>query len=105
VILRQAKDKVSLLGNPPFEFFDKGVDPSQAVICQYYDFGPDRKVFALTYPNQKRTQLYDATGTPIGDRPIENQFPVSVMYSEVFNKILIFRTSGQEAGIWTVKVR
>jgi len=105
VVMRRTTEKITLLGNHSSTFFEKAVEPSQTVICQYYDFGTDRKIFALTFPLQKHTLLCDAKGKLIGNRPVDNQFPVSVMYSDVFNKLLVFRASGDEAGIWTVKVQ
>jgi hypothetical protein len=105
VVMRRTPEKVTLLGNHSSTFFEKVVEPSQNVICQYYDFGTDRKIFALTLPLQRHTLLCDAKGNLIGNRPVDNQFPVSVMYSDIFNKLLVFRARGAEAGIWTIKIR
>lgn len=105
LVIRRTPEKVTLLGNHSSIFFEKGVEPSQTVICQYYDFGNHRKVISLTQPLQQHTLLCDAQGNLIGNRPVDNQFPISVMYSEIFNKLLVFRASGDEAGIWTIKIR
>jgi hypothetical protein len=104
-VLRQSEKKIALLGNPPTVFFEKESQSSRRVSCQYYDFGTNRSVFALTFPDQKQTLLYEANGKMIGNRAIESQFPVGIKYSEAFHKLLIFRASGYESGIWTVKVR
>jgi hypothetical protein len=105
VIMRRSPEKVTLLDNHLSMLFEKGVESSQTVICQYYDFGTHRKIFALTQPLLRHTLLCDAQGNLIGNHPVDNQFSVSVMYSELFNKLLIFRASGDEAGIWTIKIR
>ncbi|MES2733225.1 MAG: hypothetical protein V4714_15870 [Bacteroidota bacterium] len=104
-ILRQSETKIALLGNPPSIFFEKDTESSRRVWCQYYDFGTNRNVFALTFPDQQQTILYEANGKMIGNRAIESQFPVGIKYSEAFHKLLIYRASRYEAGIWTVKVR
>ncbi|MBC7920088.1 MAG: hypothetical protein H7Z75_03270 [Ferruginibacter sp.] len=105
VVSRQSEGKLALIDRNASLLFEKAVTSPRGVICQYYDFGTDRKIFALTSPGEKRTFLYGPDGTPVGNGAVASQFPVSVVYSDAFSKLLVFRASGPEAGVWTVKIR
>jgi hypothetical protein len=104
VIIQQSNEKVALLNWDGSILFEKELPASAGIIGRYYDFGTNRQVFALTIPSHQHTFLYDSAGKLLGNRAIESRFPVSLVYSEAFSKLLIYRASGSDAGIWTLKV-
>ncbi|MFN8356255.1 MAG: hypothetical protein U0Y10_17490 [Spirosomataceae bacterium] len=69
----------------------------------YYNFGSDIKF--LTLRTGKTTKIFDLTGRQIGDKGIDSDFPVSLSYSESYNKLFIYAASEKNIDIWTVKVK
>ena len=105
LISRQDGRKISLLDKQGKLLFEKEYDVSEQPIIQYYDFGADLKVIAITHPAEQQTYLYDDTGKPIGEGTIKNNRPLAILYVENFDKLLIYRASKQEAGLVSVKVQ
>jgi hypothetical protein len=104
LIWRKDGKRVSFLDKQGNLLFEKEYNLSEQPIIQYYDFGADFSVIAVTYPTEQQTYLYDDTGKPIGEGTIKNNQPLAILYVENFDKLLIYRASKQEAGLISVKV-
>lgn len=87
-------------GERLFEF--QNLQPNGYQIA-YYNFGSEIKF--LTLKTGKITKIYDLTGRQIGDKGIESDFPVSLSYSESYNKLFIYAASTKNIDIWSVKVK
>jgi hypothetical protein len=77
--------------------------PPDAFELRYYNFGSDIKFLALR--TGKQTKIYDLSGQQIGNKAIDADFPVSLAYSETYNKLFIYAANKNNLDIWSVKLR
>ncbi|TPE44618.1 hypothetical protein [Pontibacter mangrovi] len=96
VIVRQEQGKVAILDQDLNELFEKRYVTSASKIVQYFHFGGDNKVYAITETGPRKTYLYDAKGKLIGGRSIENNQQVTVYYNETANDYTLYFTSGNQ---------
>ncbi len=87
VIVRQDESRVGILDREGTLLFEKDyISPSaltsDRVEVQYYDFGTDQQLYAITDEVQEFTYLFNQQGKLLRDRPIESKFGVSVLYYE-----------------------
>lgn len=77
--------------------------PPNGYQISYHSFGSDIKFLSLR--TGKVTKIYNLSGKQVGDKAIESDFPVSLAYSESYNKLFIYAANKNNLDIWTVKIR
>ncbi|MFD2784015.1 hypothetical protein [Hymenobacter rubripertinctus] len=64
---------------------------------QYFDFGPDRQVYALTETGPGKAYLYDARFRLIGGKPFDSTTPrIDLTYNPLTSTFHLFRVNGTE---------
>ncbi|MCC9135644.1 hypothetical protein ACFSKU_12955 [Pontibacter silvestris] len=96
IIARQDQGRVVLFDQDLKEVLDKRYVTSAPKIVQYYHFGGDKKVFAITETGPQKTYLYNSKATLIGDRTLESNQPVTIYYNEVANNYSLYKVYGRE---------
>ena len=64
------------------------------LIYQYFDFGSDRQIFALTDLTQEFCYLYDMEGNLMTTMPLESSSSVQITYQSSKGQYLIRTISG-----------
>ncbi|MCX2738770.1 hypothetical protein [Pontibacter anaerobius] len=96
VIVRQEQGKVAVLDQDLKEVFEKNYVTSAPKIVQFFRFGGDNIVYAITETGPRKTYLYDSGGRLIGNRSLENSHPVTIYYNEIANDYTLYFTSGNQ---------
>ncbi len=96
IISRQDYNKVSLLTRDGDPLFDKELLFSGRLKVQYYNFGVNSDIFALTDEQQEFTYLYDREGNLINNQPLESAYEVAILYSEANNRYKVYSCYGNE---------
>ncbi|ARS33991.1 hypothetical protein [Pontibacter actiniarum] len=96
IIVRQEQGKVAVFDQDLKEVFEKRYVTSASKIVQYFHFGGDHKVYAITETGPQKTYLYNAEGSLIGNRTLENNQPVTIYYNETANNYTLYLTSGKQ---------
>jgi hypothetical protein len=91
-ISRQYKE-VSVLDRNEKLLFTTRVS-EENLIYQYFDFGSDRQLFALTDLNQEFCYLFDLKGNLQTTMPLESTGPIQVTYQPSLGQYLIRTVSG-----------
>lgn len=104
LVARQDNKKLSILDKEGKTLFEKEYASPKHTLVQLYDFGAGLRIIAVTDPLEKQTYLYDYSGRLISDQFIKNSRPISVLYLESQDKLLIYRSDGQELGMVTIKL-
>jgi hypothetical protein len=102
LVARQDKKKLSILDKEGKTLFEKEYASPKHILVQLYDFGAGLRIIAITDPLEKQTYLYDYSGRLISDQFIKNSRPISILYLESQDKLLIYRSDGQELGMVTI---
>lgn len=105
LITRHDDKRISILDKQGTVLFEKEYDSATNLTVQYYDFGADLRIIAITNPVYGQTHLYHYNGNPIGNTYIKNTYPLSMLYVENFEKLLIYRAQKQETGIVSLKIK
>ncbi|WP_242927694.1 hypothetical protein [Pontibacter vulgaris] len=96
VIVRQDEGRVTVFDQDLKELFEKRYVTSAPKIVQYFHFGGDRKVYAITETGPQKTYLYDAKGTLIGNHTLDNNQPVTIFYNDVANSYTLYKVYRNE---------
>ncbi len=104
VIVRQDENRVGILDKEGTLLFEKDyISPSaltsDRVEVQYYDFGTDQQLYAITDEVQEFTYLFNTQGKLLKDRPIESKFGVSVLFYEDQRQYRIYRSYADEYAV------
>jgi hypothetical protein len=102
LVARQDNKKLSILDKEGKTLFEKEYASPRHTLVQLYDFGAGLRIIAITDPLEKQTFLYDYSGRLISEQFIKNSHPVSMLYQENQDKLLIYRSDGQELGLITI---
>ena len=81
IIAQQDFNRLSLLDAEGKTLIEKDYLSSGQLQVQYYDFGVDKKLYAISDPDQEFTYIYDKDGELINYQPAESAFPISLIYS------------------------
>lgn len=104
LVARQDNDKLSILDKEGKTLFEKEYPSPRSTLIQLYDFGAGLRIIAITDLIQKQTFLYDYTGRLISDQSIKNSQLISILYQENQDRLLIYRSDGQELGMVTIRL-
>ncbi|GHA71926.1 hypothetical protein [Pontibacter akesuensis] len=96
VIARQEQGKLALFDQDLNELFEKRYVTSASKIVQYFNFGGDNRIVAITERGPQKTYLYDMKGNLIGNRTLENYQPVTIYFNETSNSYTLYRVHRNE---------
>ncbi len=96
IIVRQDQGKVAVFDQDLKELFEKRYVTSAPKIVQYFHFGGDKKVYAITETGPQKTYLYDAKATLIGNHTLESSQPVTIYYNDVTNSYSLYKVYRRE---------
>ncbi|MFW5761497.1 MAG: hypothetical protein ACOCXH_11000 [Cyclobacteriaceae bacterium] len=83
IIVRQDFNRLSMLDKNGELIFEKDYITSKELSTQYYYFGIDNEIFAVTDHQQEFTYVYDQDGELINFQPIESNSEIGLIYSEM----------------------
>lgn len=91
LIARQSQGRVTLL-SPDFKLLlERKFVTSSRKIVQYFLFGGDKIVYAITETGPRKTYLFDGKAKPIGNTVISNKNAVKLFYNDVVNEYQLYR--------------
>ncbi|MDX5420668.1 MAG: hypothetical protein LPK07_04625 [Hymenobacteraceae bacterium] len=96
VIVRQDQGKVAVFDQDLNQVFEKRYVTSAPKIVQYFNFGGDKRIYAITETGPQKTYLYNAKGNLIGNRTLENSHPVTIYYNEAANSFTLYKAFRRE---------
>ena len=93
VFISRQFNEVSVLDRSEKPLFSTRVS-DEKLIYQYFDFGSDRQLFAVTDLNQEFCYLYDMKGNLQTTMPLESTGPIQITYQSSLGQYLIRTVSG-----------
>ncbi|MFD2248202.1 hypothetical protein [Pontibacter ruber] len=96
IIVRQDQGKVAVFDQDMKEIFEKRYVTSAPKLVQYFHFGGDNKIYAITETGPQKTYLYDAEANIIGKRSLESSQPVTIYYNEASNNYTLYKVFRRE---------
>ncbi|MDX5348033.1 MAG: hypothetical protein LPJ89_04985, partial [Hymenobacteraceae bacterium] len=96
VIVRQDLGRVTLFNQDMEQVLEKSFVTSAPKLVQFYHYGGDSRIYAITEAGPQKTYLFDAKGQLIGNRKLDSSFPVSIFYNDVNNQYQLFKAHGKE---------
>lgn len=105
LIVRQDEHSISVLDRKGDLLFTKEAEPDGRYQVQYYNFGAGLRLIAFTDLTKGRMQLFDLSGKKVGDKELASSFPASIIYSDHFNKLLLYTGTGRQVQLTSMKVR
>lgn len=99
IILRQDFRRVAILNRKGEVLFEKDYLSDEKMKTQYYYFGSEKQVVAITDTVQDFTYLYDMAGNLINEMPLESGDEVGLMYSESSNSFKVYSVYNQKLSL------
>ncbi|WP_242922757.1 hypothetical protein [Pontibacter liquoris] len=96
ILVRQDQGKVAIFDQDLKQVFEKRYVTSAPKIVQFYHFGGDKKLYAMTETGPQKTYLYDVKGNLIGSRALESSQPVTLYYNEATNSYTLYKVFRRE---------
>jgi len=93
VLVSKQYNQVNVLDRNENLLFSTRVSQAN-LIYQYFDFGSDRQIFAITDQVQEFCYLYDLGGNLITTMPLESSGPIQVTYQSTQGQYIIRTVSG-----------
>lgn len=90
IIVRQDFNRLSMLDKQGEIIFEKDYITSDDLAVQYYYFGADNEIFAVTDKIQEFTYIYNRKGELINYQPIESGFQIGLIYSGRNNNYKVY---------------
>lgn len=103
IIVRRDLNRVVLLNEELNEVLAKDYFDAEEMLVQYYYFSPSNKLYAITDKIQGFTYLYNNNGDLINSRPVNSDFEVGVLYSEVRDDLKVYCVANNEFKILQFK--
>lgn len=101
VILRQDMRRVAILDRKGSILFEKDYLSSAEVKAQYYYFGAESAIVAITDPAQSFTYIYDLSGNLINGQPMESDHEIGLLYYESTNSFRLYSTYNRKLSLET----
>lgn len=99
IIARQDIRNVSILNAKGEILFEKTFPSLTKKEVQYYNFGANVKVIAISDPTEQRTYLYTAKGELIQHRPIKSASKIALLYFESKKTFQLYRNYDKELAV------
>lgn len=96
LILRQSRNRMSLLDSKGNLLFEKDYLGAARIFVQYFNFGAERELVAVTDPQEEFTFLYDMQGNMIKAEPLNSCCPLSVRYLEKEKAFYLYKAYQNE---------
>lgn len=96
VILRQDLRRVAVLNRKGEVQFEKDYLSTEKMDAQYYHFGSEKELIAITDAVQDFTYLYDMSGNLINEMPLESGYEIGLLYLENSNNYRIYSNYTQK---------
>ncbi|WP_192346084.1 hypothetical protein [Algoriphagus sp. Y33] len=93
VFISRQFNEVSVLDRNEKPLFNTRVS-DEHLVYQYFDFGSNRQLFAITDLNQEFCYLYDLKGNLQTTMPLESTGPIQITYQSSLGQYLIRTVSG-----------
>jgi hypothetical protein len=100
-ISRHDFNSINLLDRNGDVLFEQELLSSADLQVQYYHFGAENEVFAITDKMQEFTYLYDGNGSLFNQQPVESSHLISLLYSEINNVYSLYSCYGNQFSIST----
>ena len=71
--------------------FERNFFTSSRKLIQYFLFGGDKIVYAITETGTRKSYLFNGKAQPIGNRTIESKLPVSLFYDDVNHQYELYK--------------
>ncbi|MGB3467709.1 MAG: hypothetical protein WBA74_20655 [Cyclobacteriaceae bacterium] len=99
------RQNIIILSSDGKKKFEKNYINSGDLSMQYYNFGPGNELIIVTDRLQEFSYLYDGSGNLINSIPLENSFPVSVLYSRSRNEYQLYTSFRDRMDKYVFKIR
>ena len=96
VIVRQEQGRVAIFDQDLNQQFEKRYVTSAPKIVQYFHFGGDNKVYAITETGPQKTYLYTSKGKLVGNSTLDNNKPVIIYHNEATNDYTLYKAFRRE---------
>ncbi|MCC9168734.1 hypothetical protein [Pontibacter harenae] len=96
IVVRQEQGRVTVYNQELKDVFEKRYVTSAAKLVQYFHFGGDKKIYAITELGPQKTYLYNAEAKLIGGRSLESSQPVTVYFNDATNNYSLFKVYRRE---------
>ncbi|MER2996302.1 hypothetical protein [Pontibacter populi] len=96
VFVRQEQGKVAVFNQEQKLLFEKRFVTSAPKVMQYYNFGGDNIIYAITETGPQKTYLYNATGKLIGGNGLDSNQPVTIYFNEAENNFSLYKVYRKE---------
>ena len=96
VIVRQEQGKVAVFDQDLNLLFEKRYVTSAPKIVQYFHFGGDNKVYAVTETGPQKTYLYTSKGKLVGNSTLENSKPLVIYRNDATNDYTLYKVFRRE---------
>ena len=90
IFVRQDYNRLSMLNREGDILIEKDYITSDDLKVQYYYFGSENEIFAVTDRLQEFTYIYTSSGELINYQPIESGFEVGLLYSDLNDQYKIY---------------
>ncbi|WP_017733517.1 hypothetical protein [Nafulsella turpanensis] len=99
LIARQTRYNLSLLDEEGKLLFEKDYLGAEDVVVQYFSYGADKEVIAVTDPVEAFTFLYDREGKLLNMEPLNSCCPVQLLYQENDGSYELIRSYGNKVSL------
>ena len=96
VIARQDLGRVTLFDQDRQQVLEHRFVTSASKLVQYFHFGGDRRLYAVTERGPQKTYLFNSRGQVVGNQPIDNSLPVTVLYNDSNNRYTLYKAHRNE---------
>lgn len=96
IFVRQEQGKVAVFDQEQELVFEKRFVTSAPKIVQYFNFGGDNIIYAVTETGPQKTYLYNATGKLIGGNALDSSQPVTIYHNEAENTYSLYKVYRNE---------
>ncbi|MEJ8804163.1 hypothetical protein [Pontibacter sp. H249] len=96
VIVRQEQGRVGIFDQDLNLQFEKRYVTSAPKIVQYFHFGGDNRVYAVTETGPQKTYLYTSRGKLVGNSTLDNNKPVIIYHNEASNDYTLYKAFRRE---------
>ncbi len=96
ILVRQDQGKVAVFNQKQQLQFEKRYVTSAPKKVQYYNFGGDNVLYAITETGPQKTYLYDKSGKLIGGKALDSNQPVTIYFNDTDNTFTLFKVYRKE---------
>lgn len=99
LVSRQEGKQISIFNPKGTRLFNKQFETEEPKIVQYFHFGLDAEIVAITSPEIKTCRLYFIDGSEASIIPFLTNLPISIVYSELERAYFIYFADGNNLSV------